>query len=196
MARGTDMSSDAQSRLVPTAGQHAGPISEADVGQPLATPAKQASGFWHAVLRRYLAFVAVASLAWEFLHLPLYTIWTEGDTRELVFAAVHCAGGDVLIAGAALVLALLLVGNPGWPARGFGRVAALTVAFGVAYTIFSEWLNIVVREAWAYSDLMPVIPVIDAGLSPVAQWVLVPAVGFWWARRAVPPTEGRLRVPA
>lgn len=159
-------------------------------------PAEQASGFWHAALRRYLAFVAVASLAWEFLHLPLYTIWKEGDTRELVFAAVHCAGGDVLIAGAALVLALLLVGNPGWPARGLGRVAALTVAFGVAYTIFSEWLNIVVREAWAYSDLMPVIPVIDAGLSPVAQWVLIPVVGFWWARRAVPPMESQQGIPA
>jgi hypothetical protein len=70
------------------------------------------------------------------------------------------------------------------------------VAFSVAYTIFSEWLNIVVRETWAYSDLMPVIPIIDAGLSPVAQWVLIPGVGFWWARRAVLPTDSRQRVPA
>lgn len=190
------MSSEVRPKRVPGAGRRVRAISEREVGQPLARPAEQAWGFWHAALRRYLAFVAMASLAWEFLHLPLYTIWTEGDTRELVFAAVHCAGGDLLIAGAALVLALLLVGNPGWPARGFGRVAALTVALGVAYTIFSEWLNIVVRETWAYSDLMPVIPIIDAGLSPVAQWVLIPAVGFWWARRVVLPTDSRQRVPA
>lgn len=93
----------------------------------------------------------------------------------------------MLIAGAALVLALLLIGNSGWPARGFGLVAALTVPFGVVYTIFSEWLNRVVREAWAYSDLMPIVPVIDIGLSPIAQWIVIPTIGFWWARRTILP---------
>lgn len=151
---------------------------------------------WLVALRRYLSFVALANLIWEFMHLPLYTIWAEGSVRGLVFAAVHCAGGDVLIGGAALVLALLLAGNPGWPARGFRLVAALTVAFGVAYTVFSEWLNIVVREAWAYSDLMPIIPVIDVGLSPLAQWIVIPTAGFWWVRRTTLSTRASQRDPA
>jgi hypothetical protein len=83
------------------------------------------------------------------------------------------------------VLALVLIGKGAWPKRKYQVVAALTIAFGLGYTIFSEWLNIVVRQSWAYSDLMPVIPVIDAGLSPLAQWIVIPLAGFWWARRPI-----------
>ena len=48
------------------------------------------------------------------------------------------------------------------------------------YTIFSEWLNIVIRKSWAYSDLMPVVPVISIGLSPLVQWIIVPGLAMRW----------------
>ena len=143
-----------------------------------------ADAAWLPALRRYFAVVVPAHLVWEFLHLPLYTLWHEGSAGEIVFAALHCTGGDVLIATSTLVLALLLAG-PGWPLRreAFARVAALTVAFGVGYTIFSEWLNIEVREAWAYADAMPVVPMIDTGLTPLLQWLVIPSLALWWAGR-------------
>ena len=133
-------------------------------------------------LRRYFAVIIPANLFWEFAHMPLYTIWNEGTWGEIVFAAVHCTGGDILIAMSALMLALMLTGQ-GWPLVASTRrsVTVLTVVFGLGYTLFSEWLNIVIREAWAYSDLMPIIPILDAGLSPVLQWMVVPLVAFWWA---------------
>ena len=139
------------------------------------------SGEWLFALRRYIAFIAVANLIWEFAHMPLYTLWETGSTSEIVFAARHCTGGDILIALSAVMLALILVGSPAWPAEGKRRVIVLTVTFGLGYTVFSEWLNIEVRQAWAYRDLMPVIPVIDAGLSPVLQWILVPLAAFHFA---------------
>lgn len=116
--------------------------------------------------------------------MPLYTIWREGTAEDIIFAGLHCTGGDILIATASLMLALVIAGE-GWPqnSRANLRIAGLAIAFGFGYTIFSEWLNIVVREAWAYSDHMPVIPVIDAGLSPILQWIFVPAIGFWLATR-------------
>lgn len=145
----------------------------------------QGTGIWIKCLRRYLLFVLAANLVWETLHLPLYTIWFEDSPGAIAFAVVHCTGGDLLIALSSVMLALILIGNGGWPLTRFGPVALLTVLFGVTYTIFSEWLNIVVRKSWAYSEYMPVIPVIDAGLSPVAQWIVIPAVGLWWSRRTV-----------
>ena len=54
---------------------------------------------------------------------------------------------------------------------------------GVGYTVFSEWLNIVVSEAWTYSEQMPIVPVIDAGLSPLMQWIVIPEAAFAWALR-------------
>lgn len=113
--------------------------------------------------------------------MPLYTLWRTGTSFEIAFAALHCTGGDVLIALSVLMLALFLVGGSAWPAVRNRQVVSLTIVFGLGYTIFSEWLNIEVREAWAYSDLMPVIPIIDAGLSPVLQWIVIPLAGFRFA---------------
>ena len=142
-------------------------------------------GSWLGALRRFLIFVATANLVWEFAQMPLYTLWYEGSLGEIVFAAVHCTGGDVLIASASLLLALLLAARPTWPHEAYRRVAALTMALAFAYTVFSEWLNTEIRGSWAYSELMPVVPVLEAGLSPLAQWIVIPIAAFWWARRPV-----------
>ena len=147
-----------------------------------ATPAD-----WLTVLRWYLLAIAVGNLVWEFAQPPLFTIWRSGSTGEIVFAVLHCTGGDILIATASLVLALVL-GGANWPTArlAYRRVALLTVALGIAYTVFSEWLNVVVRRSWAYTDLMPTLPLIGTGLSPLAQWIVVPLAAFWWARPPAP----------
>lgn len=139
---------------------------------------------WLAIIKRYLAVSALAHITWESLQLPLYTIWMEGSTAEIVFAVVHCTAGDLLIAMSALIAALVMIGTPKWSedAQVFGRVALLAVLLGAAYTIFSEWLNTVVRESWAYSQWMPVLPVLGTGLSPLLQWLVIPPLSLYAAR--------------
>ena len=133
-----------------------------------------------------------ASLVWEAAHLPLYTLWTTGTPGERAFAVLHCTAGDLLIATAVLVLALVLAGHRAWPVEGFGRVGGLTLAAGLAYTGFSEWLNTVVRGACAYSDSMPVVRVagLEIGASPLLQWVVVPMLALACAQRSVTPAGG------
>jgi hypothetical protein len=134
----------------------------------------------------YLNASLVGYLTWEILQLPLYTIWHAGSLWEQAFAAIHCTVGDLLIAAFTLALAWLTLGYPGWPASNFKRVAAGATALGVAYTIFSEWINTSVHHNWAYSDLMPVIPLFgfELGLAPVLQWSLVPPICFCICRLA------------
>ncbi|APX90977.1 hypothetical protein BV394_04980 [Brevirhabdus pacifica] len=110
--------------------------------------------------------------------LPLYTIWTEGSVGEIAFAIVHCTGGDLMITFSTLFLALFVFGRPNWPQERATPVFLAAVVMGVGYTIFSEWLNITVREAWAYRELMPVVPVIDTGLTPFLQWLVVPTAAY------------------
>lgn len=136
---------------------------------------------WLGALRAYLVVTLVLSLVWETAQLPLYTIWTEGTAGAWAFAVLHCTAGDVLIALAVLAGALVAVGNTAWPTRRAGRVAIVTMAAGLAYTVFSEWLNVEVRRSWAYSDLMPVLPPFGTGLSPLLQWLVVPAAALWMA---------------
>jgi len=135
---------------------------------------------WLAAIRRYLLFVAGASLVWEAAQLPLYTIWRQGTPSEIAFAVVHCTGGDILIALTALMASLVLVGSQAWPAEGLWRVGALTIASGLSYTIFSEWLNTEIRGSWAYADAMPTVPLIGSGVTPLVQWIVIPLAAFWW----------------
>ena len=53
------------------------------------------------------------------------------------------------------------------------------------YTIFSEWLNTEIRGSWAYSELMPTLPLIDAGLAPFSQWIVIPLAALWWAGKPI-----------
>ena len=137
---------------------------------------------WLVVLRRYFVFAIPAHFAWEAAQLPLYTIWYADPPGMIAFAVVHCTGGDALITGASLLGALLLCGNQRWPNERYITVAVPAVLAGVAYTIFSEWHNAEVRGSWAYSSLMPTLPAIGTGLSPLLQWLVIPIVALWWAR--------------
>nr|WP_281721375.1 hypothetical protein [Nitrosomonas nitrosa] len=134
---------------------------------------------WLAALRSYLLFVIPANLIWEIAHLPLYTIWLEPLSSK-AFAVFHCTLGDALIAIATLVLAIVAFGSSAWPLdkRSFRTVAVATIVAAVGYTTFSEWLNVSVRRGWAYSELMPTIPWIGTGVSPLLQWIVLPAIGF------------------
>jgi hypothetical protein len=140
------------------------------------------SANWLAALRTYLAVSGLGHLAWETGQLPLYTIWSTGTVRELVFAVVHCTVGDILIALATLAAALVLMGNSTWPSQGFGSAYLLTSCFGVGYTVLSEWLNTGVRGNWAYSAWMPTLPWTGTGLSPLLQWVLIPTLALFASR--------------
>jgi hypothetical protein len=139
-------------------------------------------------LWRYALASMLGHGAWETLQLPLYTIWSDGTPAEIAFAVVHCTGGDLLIAGTTLLTALLAFGR-GWPsdAIAYRKVGIAAVMLGVAYTIFSEWLNVGVRQTWAYSAWMPQVPWLGTGLSPLAQWIVIPTVGLGWARLSARP---------
>jgi hypothetical protein len=127
------------------------------------------------------------NLLWEVLQLPLFTIWSTGTLSERAFAVVHCTGGDLLIALVSLVAALIGMWAVDWPQQRFWRVAILAIALGIAYTAFSEWLNVYVRKSWAYSHWMPTVTVagVRIGLSPLLQWAIVPTIAFLAAQSVV-----------
>ena len=139
-------------------------------------------GSWLSTLKYYLGVLLVGNSVWEFAQLPLYTLWYEGSWSKITFAVVHCTGGDLLIATASLIVALVLFGNDRWPNANYSRVALAAGVGGLGYTIFSEWLNTEIRGSWAYAVSMPAVPLIGTGLSPFLQWVVVPSLAFWSAK--------------
>lgn len=132
----------------------------------------------------YLPWLAGLNLVWETAQVPLYTLSREAEPSYIAFAVVHCTLGDVLIGGVSLVLALILGQEFGLERWRWPRIAGLTALFGTVYTVFSEWMNVKVLRSWAYADSMPVIELwnFDIGLSPLAQWFVVPPLALYLAR--------------
>jgi hypothetical protein len=134
---------------------------------------------------RYLPWLAGLNLAWEVAHVPLYTLWQEAEPAYIAFSIVHCTLGDILIGGVALLLALILGRERALPHWRWGRIAAVTVALGAGYTVFSEWMNITVLRSWSYAESMPTLDLggIEIGLTPLAQWLVVPPLALILARK-------------
>ena len=136
---------------------------------------------------RFVALLALLNFVWEIAQLSLYTLWAEGSVGEIVFAILHCTGGDAMIAAAALASAILLTRSWHWPRQGWGRVTFAATLIGLGYTVFSEWLNVDLRQSWTYTAAMPRLPPWGTGLTPFLQWLLLPPLAMLAARPAAQP---------
>ena len=86
--------------------------------------------------------------------------------------------------------------NAPWPAVlvtvsivvSYGLQSALLNDLGVRYFAFSYMALAAGR--WSYTERMPVVPVLAAGLWPPLQMTLLPPLTFWiarwWAGRSAP----------
>jgi hypothetical protein len=128
------------------------------------------------LVHRYVFVSLILHLVWEVAQLPFYTIWSE-PSHVQAFAVIHCTIGDAMIAAATLLAAALAVGLRHWRRRTHA-LQLLILAFGIGYTIYSEWLNVYVRANWAYAPRMPILPLVGIGLTPLLQWVVVPTLAL------------------
>ena len=142
---------------------------------------------WLHALRRYMVASLLGHAIWEVAQLPLFTLWHEAPPREVAIATLHCLGGDLAIASTVLVAVLVSAGKHDWPNCDAGRVAALVILLGVAYTGWSEYSNAILRKTWSYTDAMPLVPWINIGITPLFQWLIVPSIALlaagWTPRR-------------
>lgn len=132
------------------------------------------------IARRFAPWFLGLNLAWEIAHARFYTAWTEASPAWLAYSILHCTVGDLLIGLVSLTLALMLLraGPPDtWRVV---PIAALTTAFGTAYTVFSEWMNVRLLQSWTYAQSMPTIAVggFELGVTPLLQWLLLPTLAL------------------
>ena len=112
------------------------------------------------------------NLAWEFAQSPLYADW-DREWTYLLWTRLHCTAGDVLILLGACWGTALVFRTRHW--LGVRRLGPLVfIVLGLSYTVWSEWLNVSIRASWGYAPGMPALG--GVGLSPLLQWVVVPAL--------------------
>lgn len=120
-----------------------------------------------------LAFLL--NFAWELAQMPLYD-----NTSFAINHVAFCSLGSV---ADVLMVLLLYFGfafifiNPLWvhPLK-WQRIIMVVVTGGIG-AVLSEMRHLSLGN-WAYSDLMPLIPILNVGISPVLQFMILPILVY------------------
>ena len=123
-----------------------------------------------------LALAFLLNFAWEVIQMPLY----KGASFKIAHVA-YCVLASV--ADAIMVLLIffgfaLFYKNPFWVRNLTLRRIVILMLVGGIGAIIAEMRH-VSAGSWAYNNSMPIIPIIDVGLSPVLQFILLP-VGIYY----------------
>jgi len=135
-----------------------------------------------------LIFGLPLELLWEVAQFPLYTVWHEGNWSYILYGLAHCTLGDLLILLTAYWAVALLNRSRYWYRANILVNGCLFILLSLGYTIYSEIVNVSIKGTWEYTELMPIVPVIEIGGMPFLQWVLVPSVLLWLMRIFTPRT--------
>jgi hypothetical protein len=122
-------------------------------------------------------------LLWEIAQFPLYDVWHQNDWAYIFYGLAHCTLGDLLILLILYEVIALLNRNRAWYAmNGVLANGLLFTLLGAGYTIYSEIMNVRIKGTWGYTELMPIVPIVNIGGMPFLQWLLIPPVLLWLMR--------------
>ena len=138
-------------------------------------------------------FAILLNFPWEFLQVPLFEGMSQAPHWLAVRTCTRAALGDVVVALFAYWGVAALVGSRGWVSRTTAGAVLCFVALGITVTVVIERLALTGHWmwGWAYSPLMPVVPILEVGISPLLQWTALPPLVVWLVSRQIGETVRR-----
>lgn len=133
-------------------------------------------------LGRLLAVTLPLYFMWEMAQAPFFT----GMPADWVGATLMCAQatiGDVVLVAAIATAGVLLYRDRRWfvPPSLFRYV--VVVVAGAALQIAVEWVMVHRLNRWGYVSRQPILPVVDVGILPVLQPIVLLPLSFWLIAR-------------
>jgi len=130
-------------------------------------------------------FAFLLNFVWELLQMPLFENFTEYPYYEIILHCTKATFGDVLISLIAFFGACLISRSRMWIVSMNKSGVISFLAIGLIITIVFELLATGPLDRWQYGELMPMIPIIGVGISPVAQWIVLPLIQLWFVKRQI-----------
>ncbi len=130
-------------------------------------------------------FSFVFHFVWEFIQIPTYAGMTELNHWQGVLVCSQATIGDVGIALMAYWTTSLVARSRYWISNPSRREIVVFLLVGISITILLEYIYTQVTHRWTYSDLMPLVPPFNTGLSPLLQWVTIPLLVLFVVRRQI-----------
>jgi len=128
-------------------------------------------------------FAFLLNFVWEMFQIVLYQGMKETPHSEAVLTCTQATLGDVGIALAAFWSVAWLDGGRQWPHRPTAARVAGFALIGILVTIAFKLLATRAWKLWSYSQLMPVIPLLEISLVPLVQWMVLPPFIIWFVHR-------------
>ena len=128
-------------------------------------------------------FSFLLHFVWEFIQLPTYAGMAEMSHWQGTKVCLSATFGDVGFALTAFWITAIAARNRNWIRSPVGWQTGLFVAVGICLTIVFEYYYIHISGRWTYSDLMPLVPPLGIGLSPLLQWLTIPPLVIWFTMR-------------
>jgi hypothetical protein len=130
-------------------------------------------------------FALLLNFPLEFLQVPLFEGMADARHWDAIKACTRASLGDVIIMLVAFWVVSAAAASRRWMAAPRRRHLLLLVATGLVVTVVIEWLALRGQwlGGWAYAAAMPIVPGLGVGLSPLVQWIVLPPLVVWFARR-------------
>lgn len=136
-------------------------------------------------------FSFLLHFVWEFVQAPTYSGMVEMNHWDGIKLCMSATFGDVGFALMAFILTSLAARSRHWYARPAAWQYLVYLGVGLGLTVGFEHYYTQVSLRWTYSDLMPLIPPLGTGLSPVLQWLIVPLLVIWFTRTQIAGLNAR-----
>ena len=120
-----------------------------------------------------LAFLL--NFSWELIQMPLYNI-ASFTINHMTFCALGSVADAIMVLLIYFGLAVIFK-NPLWIHPVQRQRVIIVILIGGIGAALSEMRHLSLGN-WAYSDLMPLIPIISVGISPVLQFMVLPILTY------------------
>ncbi len=130
-------------------------------------------------------FALMLNYPWEFSQVPLFAGMADAPHWTAIQRCALATLGDIVIMLIAYWFVAVIARSRHWIAAPTAAHLTMFVAVGVTITVVIEQLALrgLWFEGWGYSSLMPVVPGLGVGLSPLLQWLVLPPLAAWFVRR-------------
>jgi hypothetical protein len=128
-------------------------------------------------------FSFLLHFVWEFIQVPAFEGMPRTGHWEGILLCLRATVGDVGLGLLAFWAASLAAHSRSWVLEPRRWPMTVFIAVGLGLTIVLEYYSTEIAGRWSYSEIMPLIPGLGTGVTPLLQWTLIPPVVVWLARR-------------
>lgn len=131
-------------------------------------------------------FAFLLNYPWEFMQVPLYRGMPETAHWDAIKVCTRATLGDGVIMLLAYWGAAFMARDRWWIARPSPAPILTLIGIGVAITVLLERLAIISNDpdwGWRYAEAMPIVPMLEIGVTPLLQWMILPLLLIWFVKR-------------